>query len=103
MRNTKCFFHNVLPSQPPRASHFPINILQNAADLPCCEKGDGGVDPAWQNAYARARDLVSQMTIDEKVNMTNGHEGDCVGNTPSIERLGIPQLWCVVTSLTTTR
>jgi len=54
--------------------------------------GDGGVDPLWQNAYARARDLVSQMTIDEKVNMTNGHPGDCVGNTPSIERLGIPKL-----------
>jgi beta-glucosidase len=55
--------------------------------------GDGGVDPLWQNAYARARDLVFQMTIDEKVNMTNGHPGDCVGNTPSIERLGIPKLW----------
>jgi beta-glucosidase len=57
--------------------------------------GDGAADPLWQNAYARASDLVSQMTIDEKVNMTNGHPGDCVGNTPSIERLGIPKLWCV--------
>jgi beta-glucosidase len=64
-------------------------------------KGNGGVDPAWQNAYARARDLVSQMTIDEKVNMTNGHKGDCVGNTAGIERLGILKLWCVLTSTNT--
>lgn len=35
------------------------------------------------------------MTLDEKVNMTNGHEGDCVGNTVAIERLGIPPLWYV--------
>lgn len=35
------------------------------------------------------------MTLDEKVNMTHGHTGACVGNTPSIERLGIPQLWYV--------
>jgi beta-glucosidase len=57
--------------------------------------GDGGVDPLWQSAYARARDLVSQMTIDEKVNMTHGHPGHCVGNTPNVERLGIPQFWYV--------
>jgi beta-glucosidase len=38
---------------------------------------------------------VSQMTIDEKVNMTHGHPGHCVGNTPSVERLGIPQFWYV--------
>ncbi|KAM0708641.1 hypothetical protein Q7P35_005293 [Cladosporium inversicolor] len=55
-------------------------------------EGNGGVDPKWQDAYAKARDLVLQMTIDEKVNMTNGHTGHCVGNTPSIERLGIPPL-----------
>jgi hypothetical protein len=65
-------------------------------------EGSGGIDPAWQNAYVRARDLVSQMTIDEKVNMTNGHKGTCVGNTPSIERLGIPPLWCVATITGTT-
>ena len=66
-------------------------------------EGNGGVDPAWQDAYARARDLVSQMTIDEKVNMTNGHKGDCVGNTPSVERLGIPQLWCAKISMNVTK
>jgi len=43
------------------------------------------------------------MTIDEKVNMTNGHKGACVGNTPSIERLGIPPLWCVDVATNTTR
>jgi len=39
------------------------------------------------------------MTIDEKVNMTNGHTGRCVGNTPSIERLGIPPLWYATTTM----
>lgn len=66
--------------------------IESHSDLHLAE-GDGGVDKSWQNAYARARELVSQMTLDEKVNMTHGHEGDCVGNTPSIERLGIPKLW----------
>lgn len=52
--------------------------------------GDGGLDPSWQAAYARAGELVSQMTLEEKVNMTFGHDGTCVGNTFTIERLGIP-------------
>lgn len=32
------------------------------------------------------------MTLIEKVNMTRGHTGQCVGNTPNITRLGIPAL-----------
>jgi len=56
-------------------------------------EGNGGVDPDWQAAYARARELVSQMTLEEKVNMTRGHTGTCVGNTFNISSLGIPPLW----------
>ena len=33
----------------------------------------GGVaDPSWQDAYAKARDFVSQLTLEEKVNLTTG-------------------------------
>lgn len=49
----------------------------------------------WQDAYAQAKEIVSQMTILEKVNLTTGvgWEGDvCVGNTGSIPRLGIRSL-----------
>ena len=56
-------------------------------------EGNGGVDPSWQAAYARARDLVSQMTLEEKVNMTRGHTGTCVGTTFNISRLDVPPLW----------
>lgn len=73
---------------------FVFHVASTTAN-PRLAEGDGGADPAWQSAYSRARDLVSQMTIEEKVNMTNGHPGDCVGNTPSIERLGIPQFWYI--------
>ncbi|CAN8097105.1 unnamed protein product [Discula destructiva] len=46
----------------------------------------------WADAYAQAKDFVSQMTLLEKVNLTTGvsWEGDvCVGNTGSIPRLGL--------------
>lgn len=46
----------------------------------------------WEDAYAQAKEIVSQMTILEKVNLTTGvgWEGEaCVGNTGSVPRLGI--------------
>jgi len=44
----------------------------------------------WQDAYAKAQQFVSQLTLLEKVNLTTGvgWEGEaCVGNTGSIPRL----------------
>ncbi|GIZ42120.1 hypothetical protein CKM354_000540000 [Cercospora kikuchii] len=55
-------------------------------------EGNGGSDPKWQAAYVKARSIVDQLTLEEKVNMTRGHPGLCVGNTPNITRLGIPAL-----------
>ncbi|OLN87454.1 putative beta-glucosidase A [Colletotrichum chlorophyti] len=46
----------------------------------------------WADAYAKARDFVSQLTLLEKVNLTTGvgWQGDlCVGNVGSVPRLGI--------------
>lgn len=55
-------------------------------------KGSG----AWASAYTSARALVSQMTLDEKVNITIGHntsaENACHGSTGSVPRLGWPGL-----------
>ncbi|RYP74459.1 hypothetical protein DL770_007599 [Monosporascus sp. CRB-9-2] len=51
--------------------------------------GSGG--PGWDEAYTKAREFVSQLTLPEKVNLTTGtgHQGDlCVGNTGSVPRLG---------------
>ncbi|RYP35330.1 hypothetical protein DL767_003869 [Monosporascus sp. MG133] len=51
--------------------------------------GSGG--PGWDEAYVKAREFVSQLTLPEKVNLTTGtgHKGDlCVGNTGSVPRLG---------------
>lgn len=55
-------------------------------------EGTGGTDPAWQAAFSRARELVSQMTTEEKANVTRGHEGQCVGNSGVVSRLGVPAL-----------
>ncbi|OTB17767.1 glycoside hydrolase family 3 protein [Daldinia sp. EC12] len=47
----------------------------------------------WADAYDSARDLVSQMTLEEKVNITRGftvHDNVCAGNTGTIPRLDWP-------------
>ncbi|KAG9739289.1 beta-glucosidase-related glycosidase, partial [Aureobasidium melanogenum] len=51
--------------------------------------GNGSSSPQWANAYAQARNLLSQMTLEEKVNVTRGFTGTCVGNTGAVPRLGI--------------
>ncbi|CAD6442846.1 2a6536c0-cd11-4100-b891-69563b9bec55 [Sclerotinia trifoliorum] len=45
----------------------------------------------WEDAYAKAKDFVSQLTLMEKVNLTTGvgWEGEqCVGQAGSVPRLG---------------
>ncbi|KAJ9621678.1 hypothetical protein H2203_007167 [Taxawa tesnikishii (nom. ined.)] len=53
---------------------------------------NGSSNPAWAAAYAKARALLAQMTLEEKVNITGGYTGTCVGNTGSVPRLGIEPL-----------
>ncbi|SCO91022.1 related to beta-glucosidase [Fusarium oxysporum] len=46
----------------------------------------------WEEAYAKAKDFVSQMTLLEKVNLTTGvgwTNERCVGNVGDIPRLGL--------------
>ncbi|KAI0010234.1 glycoside hydrolase family 3 protein [Xylariaceae sp. FL0662B] len=47
----------------------------------------------WADAYKNARDLVGEMTLEEKVNITRGfavRDNVCAGNTGSVPRLGWP-------------
>lgn len=47
----------------------------------------------WAQAYDKAVEFVSQLSLLEKVNLTTGvgwEGGRCVGNTGSIPRLGFP-------------
>ncbi|KAL2826889.1 glycosyl hydrolase family 3 N terminal domain-containing protein [Aspergillus cavernicola] len=49
----------------------------------------------WAEAYNRAVEIVSQMTLDEKVNLTSGTGWQlerCVGQTGSVPRLGVGSL-----------
>ncbi|KAL3478556.1 glycosyl hydrolase family 3 N terminal domain-containing protein [Aspergillus californicus] len=49
----------------------------------------------WSEAYSRAVDIVSQMTLDEKVNITSGTGWQlemCVGQTGSVPRLGLKSM-----------
>ncbi|SMR50514.1 unnamed protein product [Zymoseptoria tritici ST99CH_1E4] len=55
-------------------------------------QGTGGPSSAGRNSYASALALVNQLTLEEKVNLTRGHVGTCVGNTPAVPRLGIRSL-----------
>ncbi|KAL2060074.1 hypothetical protein VTL71DRAFT_9896 [Oculimacula yallundae] len=50
--------------------------------------GPGISSPEWAMAYEKARLFVSQLTLDEKVNVTLGFPGMCVGNSGSVPRLG---------------
>ncbi|KAK1529981.1 hypothetical protein CPAR01_12293 [Colletotrichum paranaense] len=68
------------------ATNFPIALLTWSRTALGQGKG------IWKNAYERASNLVSQLTLEEKVNITRGYAGDntCAGNTGSIPRLGWP-------------
>lgn len=55
----------------------------------------GGWVSDWSDAYEKAYQVVSNMTLAEKVNLTTGtgfFMGPCVGQTGSAPRFGIPNL-----------
>lgn len=55
----------------------------------------GGSDEKWKESYEKAKKLVEQMTLVEKVNITTGtgwSMGFCVGNTAPVPRLKFPGL-----------
>lgn len=46
----------------------------------------------WEDAMAKAKAFVSQLTASEKNDMVTGTPGPCVGNIVSIPRLGFAGL-----------
>ncbi|KAH9895343.1 putative beta-glucosidase G [Xylariomycetidae sp. FL2044] len=50
--------------------------------------GAGG----WEEALAKAREFVDQLTLEEKADMVTGQAGPCVGNIVAIPRLGFQGL-----------
>lgn len=62
---------------------------------PTPEVGSLEANERWRNAFNRSLDLLSQLSIPEKVNITTGSglgAGICVGNTGGVPRLGIKGL-----------
>jgi hypothetical protein len=55
----------------------------------------GGTVASWSTSYHKASELVSRMSLLEKVNITTGigwSQGLCVGNTAPAVHVGFPSL-----------
>ncbi|CZR58345.1 probable beta-glucosidase-related glycosidases [Phialocephala subalpina] len=55
-------------------------------------EGEGNSSPAWAAAYTKARAFLAQLTFEEKLNLTRGYTGTCVGNLGSVPRLNFSGL-----------
>lgn len=94
-----CFTNHIQPSAgvPPSAKHFEVRAEVPDAfnSPPYYPTPKGGWVPEWEDAYSKAHAVVSKMTLAEKVNLTTGTGflmGQCVGQTGSVSRFGIPRL-----------
>lgn len=70
-------------------------MVKDGMSPPWYPSPKGGADPAWGESYKKAAELVKQMTLVEKVNVTTGvgwSMGMCVGNTGPVQRLKFPSL-----------
>ncbi|KAH9887433.1 glycoside hydrolase family 3 protein [Xylariomycetidae sp. FL2044] len=68
-------------------------LVEYAHSPPVYPSPPGKGTGVWADAYASARDLVSLMTLEEKVNITRGFtvtDNVCAGNTGTIPRLDWP-------------
>ncbi|KAJ4104165.1 hypothetical protein NW760_010843 [Fusarium oxysporum] len=94
-----CLVALSLMSQGLLAQKQPENIItddthfygQSPAVYPTPEQVDTG---SWAAAVAKAKNLVSQLTLEEKVNLTAGGQTTtgCSGFIPGIPRVGFPGL-----------
>ncbi|POR33362.1 Beta-glucosidase cel3A [Tolypocladium paradoxum] len=72
---------------------LPLGVAALAVSPPVYPSPQGKGAGRWADAYASARALVRQMTLEEKANLTRGFGRDdnvCAGNTGSVPRLGWP-------------
>ncbi|KAK5175165.1 uncharacterized protein LTR77_000302 [Saxophila tyrrhenica] len=74
---------------------YKVAVPDDGESEPWYPSPRGGTVDAWKDAYEKAANLVGQMTLVEKVNITTGigwSMGMCVGNTGPVDRLGFPSL-----------
>ncbi|KAG5358659.1 Beta-glucosidase 1 [Yarrowia sp. B02] len=73
-----------------------LAVLVSCSDwYPTPEVGTLETSDSWRRAFNQSLDILSQLTIPEKVNITTGAglgAGICVGNTGGVPRLGIKGL-----------
>ncbi|KAI9740353.1 MAG: hypothetical protein M1834_004932 [Cirrosporium novae-zelandiae] len=74
------------PVYPSRELTIPLSFkLHNSRRT---AQGNGSTSAKWGAAYTKAHTFVNQLTLEEKVNLTRGYSGNCLGNTGSVPRLG---------------
>lgn len=74
---------------------YKASVPQDGLSPPWYPSPKGGADKAWEESYKKAAELVKQMTLVEKVNITTGTGWSmdmCVGNNGAVPRLKFPQL-----------
>lgn len=74
---------------------YKVSVPENGLSPPWYPSPKGGIDKAWEESYKKAAELVKQMTLPEKVNITTGTGWSmdlCVGQTGRVDRLKFPSL-----------
>jgi beta-glucosidase len=75
---------------------WKVSVPEDGLSPPWYPAPKGGTDKLWEESYKKAAELVRQMTLPEKVNITTGTGWSmdmCVGNTGAVSRLQFPPLW----------
>ncbi|KAH7090521.1 glycoside hydrolase superfamily [Paraphoma chrysanthemicola] len=74
---------------------WKVSVPQDGLSPPWYPSPKGGTDKLWEESYKKAAELVKQMTLPEKVNITTGTGWSmemCVGNNGAVPRLKFPSL-----------
>jgi beta-glucosidase len=74
---------------------WKVSVPKDGLSPPWYPSPKGGTDSKWEESYKKAAEMVKQMTLPEKVNITTGVGWSmemCVGNNGAVPRLKFPQL-----------
>ena len=74
---------------------WKVSVPTDGLSPPWYPSPKGGTDAKWEESYKKAAEMVKQMTLPEKVNVTTGvgwSQEMCVGNNGAVPRLGFPSL-----------
>lgn len=84
---------------------YKVSVPEDGRSPPWYPSPKGGTDKAWEESYKKAAELVKQMTLPEKVNITTGTGWSmdlCVGQTGRVDRLKFPSLCLQVCTISKT-